>query len=49
MAEVDAFGRDEEIALLDRAWANTDVNVLQSFPDWGREVDAPLPSSLHQS
>jgi hypothetical protein len=42
------FGREEDIAFLDRAWANKDVNVVTIVAwagvglglGWGWEVDA---------
>jgi hypothetical protein len=40
----DLFGREEDVAFLDRAWANKDVNVVTIVAwAWGRKVDARQP------
>jgi serine/threonine protein kinase len=40
----DVFGREEDIAFLDRAWANKDVNVVTIVAlGWGRKVHARKP------
>jgi hypothetical protein len=39
----DIFGREEDIAFLDRAWANKDVNVVTIVARRGRKVYARQP------
>jgi serine/threonine protein kinase len=39
----DLFGREEDIAFLDRAWANKDASRYHRCLGWSREVDAGQP------